>query len=462
MFSLKKNKAQVVLETVLVFIAVALLLAGSIKLFSKLNQSMLDRYKTFRDSRYQAVNSMVQGIGPEMNPKSFLEFNAEPGSGFSGPYIPNLPDQHQEERINQAEIKLREMDNILNLILPHKMYQVKDISENLIEDYCVRQCGWGGYYCCERLDFGPPGYGTELQTLCNEMINRSQVAYNNVIQARLLFQQVYDRPTQYGPYDQTTCSRDNPTACPDPRLPEYDPDDPEFLEKYQRAYDLLYESIDLNRSMLLEAIESLAEARDGLYELIYNAPVDTMQYAYPPRPSKGLLGRLRFIRDNVLKKDSSFSKYRKPHTNSIITINELMDFMGVAIGDPSDYLTPEEIQEAIDLGMVGGGEYSSSFGAAFTRQVQTVCYTDLGYDAINRSIISAPTRARIQDALGIVMAWSGHPTLESIERELASELDASLEYWDDQSFRNYQIGFARVDAGALYEITQISRRGNYP
>lgn len=448
MSKLKEHKSQVLLETVLVFIGAALLLLGAIKLFSGLNQNMLDRYKTYRDSRPQAVNSIVQGLpGSGTNPQDYLEFRAERnGSFLPFPPLGEGPYQAQEERIHQAERKLREMDNIINFVLPYKVNQVKEISDDLEPDYCLTwshpDYGWGRGECLESVPWGPPDYGAEIQTLCNEMINRSEIAYANVGEAKSLVQKVLDEPTEYGPYYTSLCERDNPSECADPRLPAEDPDDPEFLEKYQLAYDLLAVSVSQNRNMLEQMIPSLESTRESLYTLIYDAAVPTDAYDYYPLPEKGMVGRLRFIRDNILLEDGEPYFYYRSHTNALITLGEMLDFVG------------------------GVGEISSpsSFEADFTSEVREVAYDYLGYNPLTRGGIFSPTRANIQDALGIATNWGSadYPTLQAMTERVSASLDSALENWQDQSFRNYQIGFARVDVGALYDVTQISRRGRYP
>lgn len=490
MFKLRNKKSQVILETVLVFVAMALLLAGSVRLFTKLNQSMLERYQTYRDSRYRSVNSLVQGIGAGMNPKDYLKFDPERSGGFIMPIMPGFSGEITEARINQAEIKLREMDNIMNVILPHKVLQIYDIAQHLVSGaFCVRTCGIHFIRCCEWVYWGPAAYGIEIQKLCNEAISRASIAVTNIDQAKQLLQSVLSRPTQYSPYDPVTCNR-NDINCADPRLPKCESPDcdisnpadrAKFSEEYQRAYDLLWYapdgspgSIPRNREQLAGVINSLdsvkggilagrphqhtyidddgevrysdcTQAHGGLYDLLYNAAVPTNAYpGYQPLPGPGLIGRLAFILNNILQRDRSlFIGHTYPHTNAMYAVSELIDFVGM---DTTNIPT---------------------YSALFTQQVQTVCYTDLGYDAVNRTITSAPTRSRIQHALGIASAWRGLPDLtHQAADSLAEELDYVNEEFShnppDQPYVDFHIGLARMDAGALYEVTQTKRRGNYP
>ncbi|MCM8796048.1 MAG: hypothetical protein NC928_05150 [Candidatus Omnitrophica bacterium] len=499
------KKAQVLLETTLVFIGLTLLAIGAMRLFSNLNQNMLERFRLYKNSRIPAMNSLVPGIGRGMEPRSYLELGSFSKGGSPGSYIyiPELGDiSQQDSRVAEAQLKLKEMDNILNFILLYKLNQVKEIV-----DYLDRQHGWQqgwvcppyysdySYYSCHYLPDIDSYYRPkqEIIILCNEMIRDSRKAYSNITAAINLLKEVLEGPANpakpYGPYDPLTCSRDDPWTCQDPRLPKYTPQDsPDaetereakskflfLLEVYQPAYDRADEAIKQRRELLKKTIESLRSARgepdnpnddgSGLYYLLYKVPINTNGWRREPYPSQtGVLGRLEFIKSNILELDSGGNWWRRarhPHSNSIRVLNEMLEFTGRVSPAVFSNDFAGEIKEVYNL--VNGAPTEEDIVKALGK---VSAWGELLYpDSSDQG-----QRIDLTDDISKINEWlegqgeepisaslDGVEYTRNICEEIASDLEMALENWPEQ----YYLRLARLEIEVLYEVAQINYRDNY-
>lgn len=462
---MRKNKAQTTLETVIIFVVLAVLIVGTTKIFTEFfvspagsttKSGMLDRLNIFKRSRFNAVNSIVQGVGPGMTPLDYALFNTN--YDFNVPInIPGVTwdsDQLYEPRILVAQEHLRFLDNTINLILPYKANQMQVINNSWREDDSNHSI-------------------SEIQRLSVDMIQYIDDAFGRIYNPQVgepsstnggawaLFKATYDFPTYEGPYYQTPCSPD-PYTCNegytwDCRLPVYrsnpgicagkagvcDNDDTDdcakkFRDTYRMAQSMLQASVNNNRSMLQQAYKSLGgeDGTGGAYPGLYSLFYDMANNLDGPT-EKGLKGRLKFIRDHISLPNYSWPIYIAYHTQCTNVINQIADYLGtITPCILSDELAEQSltVHEKLNLSLPG--------------HIQTK-----------------------QEAVGVynmVNAWddiifpnlgggAGVEYVRSMKSQLLNDLDMVIDSWLDNTIRNFYIDLSLFDNLAIYEITAINR-----
>lgn len=136
---MKRNNqpGQILLETVIVLISLAVLAVGSVEIFSNLNRNLISRMQRFQDTRKAAVNSPVffeEPYGPysyiAYNPHTRLEVlgDEENSSGYHVPHIPWQDfDDYGDPRLRTALDLIEEAENIIDVTLPDKARQLNGL-----------------------------------------------------------------------------------------------------------------------------------------------------------------------------------------------------------------------------------------------------------------------------------------------------------------------------------------------
>lgn len=188
---------QVLLETAIVIISLAVIAISSMALFSSLNLNLIDRMDLFKNSRRQALNSIGAGLpGNALDPTTYLDYSPNKevlvpseggGSGYFDPVF------FEDPRVRQAEVLLDEADNIINTLIP---YQINYIYNNLL----------GGSNNSYRYIYRniTKTKVTKARNICNDLILDGQKAYNNFFGpagAIALLEDVLNHPEEPGPFD---------------------------------------------------------------------------------------------------------------------------------------------------------------------------------------------------------------------------------------------------------------------
>ena len=208
---LKECYSQSILETVLVFVALALLAVGAMQLFAKLNFNQFKRLSDFKKTRLAALNNIAINLSSNnpASPKYYLKFGDRsnyriisiiPQVEFSGDFL-------QDKRLVEAQLKLKEFDTILNYVFPYKANQMNKIitsNASIISRYDklyskkTYYCGLSSscrnnyYYSCycykNQCDnvLNSAEYNlvnnlvNEISNLANDTINDINLAYNDL------------------------------------------------------------------------------------------------------------------------------------------------------------------------------------------------------------------------------------------------------------------------------------------
>jgi len=504
----KRQRAQTLLETVVIFIALASLLVGVMSIFKNNTLDIFGRIDTFRRSRLPAVNSLVQGIGRGMKPLDYALMGSQTGGFLQSPGIPGFGDTAQEPRALTAQLRLLEMDTLLNFIIPYKANQVRQISYDSYAGLTPAVNPYDGdsnpklkkkrdcnFWSCGDWYWTPAKYINEIKSLCTEMSSYGVLALTKIRQALTLLRDVFDNPVRFGPYypiqcqDSSdaacSCRSPNPKTCPaDNRLPTYTQTcgsvenaecRAKFTEQYISTFEMIRASVEQNRAMLSQTISSLDQAQQpgqGLDYMLNTAPVtkDISDYSGGIE-IKGFLGRVEYIKNNI----------------GIVDHCHPSGFIACYQQHKSHWVSEQLAQELIDF---SGSVIPCMFGKSFANQITSV-----------RSLLAVQSKTNVTQALNIVTNWqdvlvasniggnlgsvdlstaisdlndqgynldenkdfelTGLNYAQNLCSEIINNLTLALDNWDDQMNRSFSISSAYVNVDALYKVTSINRRGNY-
>lgn len=205
--------AEVLLETVLVFVTLVVLAIGSIRLFSFLNTNIVDRIAKYQSR--EARLGALEGDTP-VRPEAYLDDAAALNLTDYTDKGDTIVSFLEEPRLQEAEILLAKQGKINDLILRYKLNQASFLANGLTlhQGFCKREvftdefCDYGG--CPTRcVDWYPPywepntpqDYISLTSALLDESINLINQADDNFSQAITKQKDVLDNPIKPGPYD---------------------------------------------------------------------------------------------------------------------------------------------------------------------------------------------------------------------------------------------------------------------
>jgi len=390
-------RAQVALEMALVFVSLAVLTAGAMRLFSNLNNNVIDRVEKYRSDRLNAVNGWTAS-----SPQDFLYYSPNDiiiGGGSSGGGSFNTI-FYEDPRVFSGDIQLEEMSLIENLILPFKFNQMQALSVKLV---------W------VHGRWNHPELITEIKTLATESRIHSNLALSKFRGAINNYQAALDRPLVPGPFDP------DPDQHPelyglDPN--ELNPNDPNYqrqLEQLQRQIDILKRENEANRQRLQQTIDGLERQLPALSDFF----------------NKEVIPRLNYIALYIGETYCWWWCYPSSrHNAAVIKINELAQFSG-------EGSVPYPI---LSLGLV--------------QRIEAVYNITRQANPTSRQITAARNIATNMLLDNQVKAT---PMLNDVTTRLYRFLDYALRYWEDKEQRDYNLGYSRVMSWGQYEITDINR-----
>jgi hypothetical protein len=253
MFRPSTRKAQIILETALVMVALAALAVGATRIFATMNNTLLERNQLYRQSRQQVVNELAPSLSG-VNPEYFLDY---PNGGINIPALGDLgnpEDMISEPRLEEADRQIQKMQQIIDYVLKEK---INAAYRNLVSAYHL------GRTEKSRLKV------EEAKELNQQAINKAVGAYYRVGKAIELLQSILDNPNPKGPFD----------------LASVPPG---------KQYRGLRKSIGLSRKRLERYIKNLKSTQEPLKSLLYGIYNKKNELVF-----EGIIPRLRRVRSNI-------------------------------------------------------------------------------------------------------------------------------------------------------------------
>lgn len=409
-----KNKAQVILETVAVFIALTALAIGAIRLFSYLNKDSLTLIDSYRMSRLQATNSFTP-----VDPLKFLDREQDiqiiggpgTGGGLSAVF-------EEDPRILEAEVMIDKADGIINVILPYKTNQASYIL-NLTSYNYSSHCPGGNCW-------SPPGYIDIIKSLSNESISQLNLAYSLFEGYRDKLQSVLDEPLVPSGFDP------NPEDNPGLYIEDYDPENSE----HQGIIDDIREQNENNRDNLSSTLNS--------FNQVVLPSIRVMLYGgeFQGTTVNGIVDRISYIAlhiGEVRCYHPIIGGYRcvpsPRHRKAERILNEELIAGGVGRVNPC-VLAPGLAVKITQLyNLLGRGDVSEE-------------------DILDADALAAEIAAHPQ------ISGISAPFLKSVTQRLNNYIDYAIRYWNDPDqrvLRDYYIDLSSVESWVLYQVTDVNR-----
>lgn len=481
-----KKKAQVLLETVIVLVALSTIAMASMHLFSNINFNEIGRLSKYIQSRRQAVNNMVT---TSFAPEKFLDYR--------GPNDIIVPDgqsggswggfSFEDPLIMQAEVLLEEQDNILNIILPYKINQMKYFSDlaHLREVWVYG----GGFFDHPEWQWEHPGYLPKIRALASDGVNLGERIYLDFTLAIAKFKEALNQPIIPGPFDDKVAEH--------PELYNLDPTD-------QQRIQVLQNRNMHNRQRVESQIASLQQVvLPQIVRLLYGD-------AY----LEGMIPRLQLVRDRINECDNyNCSKYREEARNKIDDPNpdkdDLVGFSGSVnpsiLSNTTNLVTKIEwiynilfgactydgvldaktITEQIlnDPQISGMSEYQPPSGYIPPKGIPGEDGYERGWwppqgepgdpdyvpDPGYWPQVSVPGEPNYFPAAGSEPPWWGTfvemkvaPYLKGVVQRLNNYLKQAIRYWDDpdaedQLAKENYLELSKVQSWTLYRVTDANR-----
>jgi len=408
MRGVENRSGQVILETAMVLVAIAVVALSSMALFANFNLNLIDRSRLFKDSRREALNSSTATSAipnHRDNPVTYLDYspNTDIGIGDGGLDPGGFDESFFEDaRLAEAERLLEEADTIMNVTLPYKTRQA----------YNLLAPPRGHWNRISKTN------ATTARNLCNEML-QARTNYNQYSQLSAprayddffedmdghdadgdhflgavgLMQQALDVPVENGPFD------------PTPTEPANDPD----------ALAARVAQNAQNRTQLQQAVNGIKAQQVGVGQLLNDL--------FKPK--------MTYVRDQLNLAltywDSSYIGYWQRITylqNARGKLGEMLDFLSDVENAIVDEATSRLIKDAYNL-------------------VQNPTYNN---------IVSA--RDKCQSLLALANV-ANEPVLKSIIENAKSDLVDALSNWSDTTLRDQRIALAKDKLEALNDIIQL-------
>ncbi|MDI6758582.1 MAG: hypothetical protein QMD94_02770 [Candidatus Omnitrophota bacterium] len=208
---LPRLKAEVLLETVVVLITLAILAVSAIRIFSFLNMNMVSRI-----TKYQGEDRLPALEGTPVDPVTYLDDQSKLKLTDYTDTGDEIVSFLAEPRLQEAEILLAKRGKISNLILCYKLNQASSLAKDLSlhQGFCRREV-YEKAYCqhegCSKIcvewqpPYWEPSTPQDYISLVTGLLEESIKLTNNFVdyysQAIALDQDVLDNPIKGSSYD---------------------------------------------------------------------------------------------------------------------------------------------------------------------------------------------------------------------------------------------------------------------
>lgn len=460
-----QTSGQVVLELAAVFITIALLAYGSVKLFANQGLNMTTRIDRFKQSRMSALNTGY-GASPEAflydSPNTIITIGDPTSSG----YFKTL--YFEDPNVNEAARLLEENYNIESVVFPYQLSQARKIAHNPLLQYvpCHEEPPFSGTWV--RGHWEPPDYIEAIRSLVTQAKANAERAYNDFCNASAHFQEALNNPYIPGPFDP------NPAAHPD----EYG-----LTAADTTKLEQIRTSNVSNRNSLQLTIDNLNNAAPRLYNLLYRDMshgglniIPNLNYiiahigdyecwdefVYDPEGYLTIVhhcGVLPTHYQAIATLDSFFPTYVTYVSNSRITSNAIVSSIATIYTLLFDV---EVTYDGLSLAKSTATMISSSLAGS------SVDWTAMENLIRNNPNLTAEEKAEMLSNLedlkndpGSTTAYlSSFGSLQNIDSRLITYLGYTMKYWDNPEAaipREKYLGLSKLEAWTLHEITYMNR-----
>ncbi|MDD5731075.1 MAG: hypothetical protein PHN57_08140 [Candidatus Omnitrophica bacterium] len=439
------QSGQVLLETVIVFLALVILAIAAVGWFSNLNLNQLHRIDLYRKTRLDAVNNPARlsamtvnttgGMMSLAEPKTFLKYFPDQGLVMT-PGEDINPAYFDDHRIVEAELLLDRQDGILNVIIPYRVTQAYNLNQTVY---------WNGDW-----NDGPLVPRKTVNAIVNLMgeganevggnpdadDNPRLNAYDSFVTAIEKFKAVLNSPLVPGPFD------------PNPTPANYNLFSPPLSpDELARQLAAIQSEHDYNRQNIQDTINSLegfydkngnwvSGAKKGLHIMIYGTEPPDEPAPIPPNTrintGRGLYDYyLLYIKNNYDDPDWRLTRYAESNKR----LKELYENVGLVTNVVR--LSPELVNEINGV-----------------------------YNILKGDVAQIPYSS-VQDAKALSSQIAASPEISSIgggikaaANDLDEKLGDAITRWNEPAVRFSDLTDAHNDAALLKNYSDQTNVGN--